>query len=296
MGRRKGKTQDRAGVLRFLNCLVGRALPLNCPRVKSSTFRANGVAYGIRYIGPGSGLLISITVDDPTPQVTTTRHFPLRLYRSNRRTTSFSPHCEVCFLDIRALEFIPYDLVLMDMRMPVMDGIEATRQIRKPQSRVLNRDIPVIAMTANAMQSDQDSCTAAGMNDFVSKPVSKRLLRDALKRWLRSPDAEPTVPEQSLEPRAGQSEAILFDRAGVLLRLEGDNQLAQIIFEAFLEDIPGQIQALKDFVKSGGHCRFRASGSLHQRCFGKCGRRTSSKPGIRDGKVSRRRESAASSW
>ena len=90
----------------------------------------------------------------------------------------------MCFLDIRALEFIPYDLVLMDMRMPVMDGIEATRQIRKPQSRVLNRDIPVIAMTANAMQSDQDSCTAAGMNDFVSKPVSMGHLRDALKKWL----------------------------------------------------------------------------------------------------------------
>jgi PAS domain S-box-containing protein len=152
---------------------------------------------------------------------------------------------------IRALESIPYDLVLMDMRMPVMDGIEATRRIRKSPSTVLNPDIPIIAMTANAMQSDRDSCLAAGMNDFVSKPVSKGLLRDALKRWLRSPDADPTAPEQSVEPRTGESEAILFDLAGVLSRLEGDDELAQIVFEAFLEDTPGQIQILKDLVESG---------------------------------------------
>ena len=152
---------------------------------------------------------------------------------------------------IRALESIPYDLVLMDMRMPVMDGIEAARKIRNPRSAVLNHDIPIVALTANAMQSDQDSCMAAGMNDFVSKPVSKRLLRDALKKWLRSADAKATVPEQLPLPRAGQSEAMVFDRAGVLLRLEGDDELTQILFEAFLEDIPVQIQALKDLVKSG---------------------------------------------
>jgi HPt (histidine-containing phosphotransfer) domain-containing protein len=94
------------------------------------------------------------------------------------------------------------------------------------------------------------------MNDFVPKPISKRLLRSALKKWLRSPDAQPTVPEQSPGPRnpgprTGQSDATLFDRAGVLSRLEGDDGLAQIVFEVFLEDIPGQIQALKDLVKSG---------------------------------------------
>jgi len=152
---------------------------------------------------------------------------------------------------IRALESIPYDLVLMDMRMPVMDGIEATRQIRNPHSAVLNHNIPIIAMTANAMQSDRDSCMAAGMNDFVPKPVSKRLLRDALKKWLRNPDAKPTPPERSPGSCVDQSEASPFDRAGVLSRLEWDNELAEIVFEAFLEHIPGQIQVLKDLVKSG---------------------------------------------
>jgi PAS domain S-box-containing protein len=152
---------------------------------------------------------------------------------------------------IHALESIPYDLVLMDMRMPVMDGIEATRQIRKPQSSVLNRNIPIIAMTANAMQSDRDSCMAAGMNDFVSKPVSKKLLQDALKKWLAIPEDEPTTPGESPGVRAGKTEAVRFDRDGVLLRLEGDDQLAQIIFETFLQDIPKQILALRDFLTAG---------------------------------------------
>jgi PAS domain S-box-containing protein len=152
---------------------------------------------------------------------------------------------------LTALASIPYALVLMDMRMPVMNGVEATRQIRNPQSTVFNHDIPIIAMTANAMQSDRDSCLAAGMNDFVPKPVSKSLLRDILRKWLHSRDAEATVPGKPLGSRAGQTESILFDRAGVMARLEGDDELAQIVFEAFLEDIPGQIRALKDLVKCG---------------------------------------------
>jgi len=62
---------------------------------------------------------------------------------------------------IKALESIPYDLVLMDMRMPVMDGLEASRQIRNPRSAVLHHDIPIVALTANAMESDRRSCLAA---------------------------------------------------------------------------------------------------------------------------------------
>ena len=161
---------------------------------------------------------------------------------------------------ISALESIPYDLVLIDMRMPVMDGIEAARQIRNPPSAVLNHDIPIIALTANAMESDRDSCLAAGMNDFVPKPILKAVLRAALNRWLPTGDAAISTATRQVVPSiTGKEETLIFDRAGVLRRLEGDNGLAQIVFSAFFEDMPGQIEALKYLVKSGD-----ASGAARQ--------------------------------
>jgi HPt (histidine-containing phosphotransfer) domain-containing protein len=140
----------------------------------------------------------------------------------------------------------------MDMRMPVMDGVEASRQIRNPQSSVLNHDIPIIALTANAMQSDRDGCLAAGMNDFVPKPIMKGVLRDALSRWLRTDDAAiKTLIRGVVPPETTESVIVVFNRSSMLLRLDGDNELAQIVFAEFLDDMPRQIQALKDFVKSG---------------------------------------------
>jgi PAS domain S-box-containing protein len=151
---------------------------------------------------------------------------------------------------VSALESIPYDLVLMDMRMPVMDGIEATRQIRNPRSAVLNHDIPIIALTANAMQTDRQRCLASGMNDFVPKPIVRSVLRSALERWLPSGVAAiPSVAGSVVSCDMRESETKVFDPASMLSRLEGDNELVQIVFETFLEDVPRQIKGLKELVK-----------------------------------------------
>jgi len=83
---------------------------------------------------------------------------------------------------IDLLEKEDFDGVLMDVQMPEMDGYEATREIRRPDSTVRNHDIYVIAMTANALQGDREKCLEAGMNDYVSKPVDEIELISALKR------------------------------------------------------------------------------------------------------------------
>ncbi|MBK7060116.1 MAG: response regulator [Rubrivivax sp.] len=76
----------------------------------------------------------------------------------------------------------PYDLILMDMQMPRMDGLQATRHIR---ALAEHAKTPIVAITANAFEQDRKACMAAGMDDFVSKPIVPDVLRDVLARWLR---------------------------------------------------------------------------------------------------------------
>ncbi|MFZ4857000.1 MAG: ATP-binding protein [Desulfuromonadaceae bacterium] len=84
---------------------------------------------------------------------------------------------------VRALELIDYDIVLMDCMMPEMDGFAATAVIRDPGSHVRNHSVPIIAMTANAMQGDQEKCLEAGMDDYLAKPVKKDELAAILEKW-----------------------------------------------------------------------------------------------------------------
>jgi PAS domain S-box-containing protein len=155
---------------------------------------------------------------------------------------------------VKALETIPYDLVLLDCQMPEMDGYEATRQIRSPESKVHNREVPIIAMTANTLQGDRDKCIEAGMNDYLSKPVEPQHLAEMLEKWLPDEKESASRTHKLLEKEdigvGGEADTTLptFDKAGMMERLMNDQDLAKEVLAIFLEDIPQQIQALKDFL------------------------------------------------
>ena len=83
---------------------------------------------------------------------------------------------------LNVLENTNYEFILMDIQMPVMDGMEASRQIRNPESNVLDHDIYIIAMTAHAMKGYREKCIEAGMNDYITKPVNPNAVKDALEK------------------------------------------------------------------------------------------------------------------
>ncbi|MBI5685794.1 MAG: response regulator [Verrucomicrobia bacterium] len=142
---------------------------------------------------------------------------------------------------VRLLRLLSYDIVFMDCQMPEMDGYEATREIRRQKG--LNRKVPIVAMTANAMAGDREECLAAGMDDYVAKPVEMEQVIGMLKRWARlrvesdRPEAAPAgtagaAPVKTATPQAKLSAVDAETIARLRELAEGDNQ-------AFLKDLLG---------------------------------------------------------
>jgi signal transduction histidine kinase/DNA-binding response OmpR family regulator len=111
-------------------------------------------------------------------------------------------HCVANGLEaLQALRDAEFDLVLMDCQMPEMDGYEATRRLRQSTDSGRNRDIPVIALTANALATDRDECIAAGMTDFLSKPVDRPRLEQALLRAITGDEPPAAAVAESPDAR-----------------------------------------------------------------------------------------------
>jgi len=147
----------------------------------------------------------------------------------------------------------PYTLILMDCQMPKMDGYETSRQIRTGNSGERYQTIPIIAMTANAMQGDREKCLSAGMNDYLSKPINTVLVYEKLKEWLLIEDIK--APNQEItkintnEINPGLKSHIAWDKSDALKRVGGNPVQLLALIELFLEDMPVQIAELQTAIE-----------------------------------------------
>jgi CheY-like chemotaxis protein/HPt (histidine-containing phosphotransfer) domain-containing protein len=158
----------------------------------------------------------------------------------------------------------------MDCQMPEMDGYEATRHVRSGKSGALDKDIPIVAMTAHAMKGDKEKCLSAGMTDYLPKPVQPIDVANVLEKYLlrASDDAAKAMVDESHEPELSSASFIetpssdapavkrpgrvdIFDEETLKDRLMGDAALVKSIVAAFIEEIAGELDALRSSVASG---------------------------------------------
>ena len=163
---------------------------------------------------------------------------------------------------LKALAHSTYNLILMDVQMPVMDGLTTTKEIRKLEGELkkagaaIAPHVPIIALTANAVQGDQEECLAAGMDSYLQKPMSLQGLAAILDKWL-PPASTHSEADGFLElppAPAAQSPAgvtVVWDRAALLERISGDVEREKKLLESFLTHMPEQLASLRKFAEMG---------------------------------------------
>jgi CheY-like chemotaxis protein len=139
-----------------------------------------------------------------------------------------------------------FDIVLMDAQMPNMDGFEATRRIRE-RERATGTHVPVVALTAHAMQGDRERCLEAGMDDYIVKPIRARDLHEAIARQRAAKPA----PAAAAEPAVA-----ILDRAALLDRVEGDLDLLDDLVIAFRKDCAHLMNAMHRAIDERDAARF----------------------------------------
>lgn len=129
------------------------------------------------------------------------------------------------------------DLILMDCQMPVMDGFEATRQIRAWELARGHRRTPIVALTAGALPENRDRCLTAGMDDFLAKPLTAQRLREVLGHWLLEGGSD--QPPTPVLLASNQADVIpVFDAGVLMMQMDDDVDLARTVVQMVLDDIP----------------------------------------------------------
>jgi two-component system sensor histidine kinase/response regulator len=137
-----------------------------------------------------------------------------------------------------------FDIVLMDIQMPEMDGMEATAAIRDREKNS-GKHIPIVAMTAHAMRGDKERCLASGMDGYISKPIHPDGLFGEIERCLAATERSSTMTENTQESHEQ------IDRISLLERVEGDQELLAEMIHLFQEDAPNLLKAMREALQAG---------------------------------------------
>ncbi|WP_378955723.1 response regulator [Pelosinus sp. sgz500959] len=153
---------------------------------------------------------------------------------------------------LTALATVHYDLVLMDVQMPGISGLDVTRAIRSHRSHVINPAIPIVAMTAHILAEDQNECLSAGMNDYVPKPFKKAYLYEVIERQLAAAEAANATARSSIL----KNQYLSLDYKHLLKALDHHTELAQEIISDFLHDMNNSLSNLRQTLKSEDYLSF----------------------------------------
>jgi CheY-like chemotaxis protein len=247
--RERGDQSRALGVDAYLTKPIRRAQLYACleqifasgtgDQAPAPTAASNALRTAPRTTRPTSPLRMLVAEDNTVNQQVIVRMLEKRGYRADVAATGLAA--------VEATRHSRYTLIFMDCQMPEMDGYDATREIRALESRE-DRHIPIVALTANAQAGAGDLCLAAGMDDYITKPLTLAKLDSALSRWAGA-EAYLQVGEGEPPPAADEP-AVDLATLEALRALADEDQpdFLQEVIEVYLHDMPPRLNALREAV------------------------------------------------